>query len=124
VVKDLMTSMVRLSAALTIFGMEQAQTAVDALSDSKASTEKFRKTIDALTDAVIAQVDERHRDSLKEMADAGAKFVDRSWSTVGDVDTGGMLDSATKVIRKTADALTEALEKESKGATGGEGTKP
>jgi hypothetical protein len=114
VVKDLMTSMARLSAALTIFGIEQAQNAVDALSDSKASTEKFRKTIDSLTDAVIAQVDERHRDTLKEMSDAGAKFVERSWDSVSEVDTGGMIDSASKVIRKTADALTEALEKESK----------
>lgn len=123
-VKDLMTSMVRLSAALTVFGMEQARTAVDALSDSKASTEKFRKTIDSLTDAVIAQVDERHRDSLKEMSDASAKFVERSWSSVTDVDGGAVFDSATKVIRKTADALTDALEKERAGAAADDGSKP
>jgi hypothetical protein len=113
---ELVTSMVRLSAALTVFGMQQAQTTVEAMSDSQASMDKLRRSLDALTEALTAQVDESHRSTIDSMSKCGNQIVDRSWDTVSDVDSKAIMESATKIIRKTADALTDALERSSKSA--------
>ena len=56
--QDLINSIVRFSAAMTLFSMQQMQNAVGAAADSQAALTKFKEALDSVTSAITSQLDE------------------------------------------------------------------
>jgi hypothetical protein len=81
---ELLNSMVRLSAAVTVYGMQEVQGAVGSV-DPEQSLDKLRDMIDSLTAAVASKIDDQRRPTLDSFSTLGKDVVDR---TVGrTVDT-------------------------------------
>ena len=57
--QKLMQSFVRLSAAVTVYGMQQVQTAVESR-DPQGSLQQLTQLVDSLTGALSSQLDESH----------------------------------------------------------------
>jgi hypothetical protein len=84
---ETLNSMVRLSAAITVFGAQQVQTAVGS-ADSKESVDKLREVIDEMTAAVSSRIEEAKRPSFDNIYNLGHEVVDRTWeNTTGMVKT-------------------------------------
>src|SRR5690349_18655242 len=76
--QEMINSMMRFSAAMTMFGMQQIQNAAELAVDSQSALKKFRENLDAVTDALIAQLDETSKPTLKSMTNLGSDLVDRT----------------------------------------------
>ena len=60
--QETLNSLVRLSAAIAVFGVQQVQTAVGS-ANTKDSGDKMREVIDGMAAAVSAQIDEIEGDA-------------------------------------------------------------
>lgn len=79
---ELLNSMLRLSAAVTVFSMQEVQTAVDG-AHPKESVEKLREMIDSLAEAVTSKINESKRPTLDSLSNLGQDFVGRTQEVVG-----------------------------------------
>jgi hypothetical protein len=78
----LLNSMLRLSAAVTVYSMQEVQTAVDGV-HPRESVDKLREMIDSLADAVTSKINESKRPTLDSLSNLGHDFVDRTQEVVG-----------------------------------------
>ena len=68
-------SLLRLITASTVFGIQQTQNSFDLLVDSRKAIKEFRRSVDALTDAMMGQVD-TSKDSLAgQVKDTGERII-------------------------------------------------
>lgn len=79
--QELLNSLVRLSAAVTVFSMQSVQTAVSSV-DAKESMEKMRGVIDAMADAITSKIDESKRGTLDSINTLGHDMVGRTIDTL------------------------------------------
>jgi hypothetical protein len=79
---ELLNSMLRLSAAVTVYSMQEVQTAVDG-AHPKESVDKLREMIDSLAAAVSSKINESKRPTLDSLSNLGHDFVDRTQEVVG-----------------------------------------
>jgi len=118
--QDLINSIVRFSAAMTLFSMQQMQNAVGAATDSQAALTKFREALDSVTDAIASQLDENKKPTLDSMANLGNDLVDRTWETmkVPAMDPRQVLDTTGEIMKKTSDSLASMVKKANSAASG------
>ena len=118
--QDLINSIVRFSAAMTLFSMQQMQNAVGAAADTQAAFDKFRDALDAVTDAITSQLDENKKPTLDSMAHLGNDIVDRTWDTmnVSAMDPREVLKTTSDMMKKTSDSLPEMMKKADKEPSG------
>jgi len=90
--QELFNSMIRLSAAMTVFGVQQLQTTVGSM-DTKESVEKLRTVIDAMAAALSAKIDESRRPTLDRLSSLPQDLLARS------------LDSTREVVKDTSDMV-------------------
>ena len=100
--RELFSSMMRFSGAVTMFGVEQAQQAMAAPSDTQAALARLRETLDAMADSLASKIDEPKRAALDSMSRAQTEMIDR---TMGLVD----LETAGEFVRKTSESLSDAM---------------
>ena len=85
--QETLNSLVRLSAAMTIFGVQQVQTVV-ASANPKESVDKLREVIDGMAAVFAAKIDETKLPTLDSISLMGHDVVDRTWeNTTGAVKT-------------------------------------
>ena len=102
--RDLISSMVRFSSAMTMFGVEQAQNAMMAPSDTQAALSKLRETLDAMADTLAAKMDESKRAALDSMSRAQSDIVERTLEMV-DLDMPG------EFIKRTSASLSDLVKR-------------
>ena len=109
--QELLESMVRFYAAMTLFGVQQLQNAIDVASDSGTSRKKVSESLDAVTDAIKAQLDENKRPTVESIS----KLVDQTYDAfdIPAFDSHKVVDNVTEVVRKTTDAVADAIRKSS-----------
>lgn len=95
--QDLFNSMVRLSAAMTVFGMQQLQSAVGS-ADTKESIDKLRDVMDAMADALSARIDESRRPAFDKLSKLPEDMMDRSWESPRDV-----VQNTTDIMKTASD---------------------
>jgi hypothetical protein len=111
--QELINSMVRFSAAMTLFSLQQLQNTVELAVDSQAALKKFREALDSVSNAVSAQLG----DALKPTADSVSKFgtdlVDRTWDAmnVSAFDPREVIQTTGDLVRKTTDSLADMMKK-------------
>jgi len=106
--QETLNSLVRLSAAITVFGVQQVQTAVGS-ADTKDSAGKLREVIDGMAAAVSAQIDESRLPTLDSISNLGHDVVDRAW------------ENTTGIVKNTSDWLYGIVKAAAPGSPGPEG---
>jgi len=103
--QELISSFVRLSAAMSIYSMQQMQSAVETI-DPTDSVTRLKKMIDSMTDALTSHMDESKKQTLDSISNLGADVVGRTFDTlhVSGLNPGD-------VVRKTADSLVSMINK-------------
>lgn len=108
--QELINSIVRLSAAATMYGMQQVQTTVGGF-DSKESIDSLRSVIDGMTHALTAKLDENKKSTVDSVSNAGSEVVGRTW-TVLNVDAmkpKEVANTASDFVRRTSDAFSSII---------------
>jgi hypothetical protein len=109
--QQLVDSVVRFSTAMTLFGLQQVQNAVDLASDSQAARKKIENSLDRVTSALTEQLDESKRPAVASVANLVDKTRDAFDVPLFNVRK--MVDNATDVIRETTDTMADAISKSS-----------
>ena len=106
---ELLNSLVRLSAAVTVLGMQEVQNAAGSVHPSE-QLEKLREMIDSMTNSLSSKINESKQPILESFSRTGQDVVD---STVGrTMDTLDSLNhtlripsiSPSKILQSTSDA--------------------
>jgi hypothetical protein len=115
--QELLNSMIRLSAAMTVFGMQQLQTTVGSM-DTKDSVDKLRKVIDEMADAISAKIDESRRPTLDRLSSLPQDLLTRSVDSTREVvrDTSDMVKTTSDWLAGTVKANGAATSSEPKRA--------
>jgi conjugal transfer/entry exclusion protein len=109
-VQDLINSFVRLSAAMTVYSLQQMQSAVDTI-DTKDSVNKLKKMIDSMADALTEQIDESKKKTVESISTLGADVVERTFDTlnVKGLSPHDLVDTTSDMVRKTTDSLDNII---------------
>jgi hypothetical protein len=87
-VQNLLVSTVRLSAALTLYGLEQLQNVAYARKgrrDLSTTAERFVTTLDSLSDSLVDGMDETKKDALISLSTVARYMVRKSLESANDV---------------------------------------
>jgi hypothetical protein len=111
--QELINSMVRFSAAMTLFGMQQFQNAMSIAGDTQAPLNKLRDSLDAMTNTVAAQLDEANKPTLQSVTNLGTDMVNRTFETVNvqALDPRQMAQTTGDLMRKTTESVTGIMKK-------------
>jgi hypothetical protein len=108
--QELLNSFVRLSAAMTVYSMQQMQSAVETI-DPKESVNKLRQMIDSMTDALTAQIDERKKPTVESISKVGSDVVDRTFDTLNAAASAprDIVQTTGDIVKKTTDSLSNFM---------------
>jgi hypothetical protein len=107
--REMISSMMRFSGAVTMFGVEQVQNAMAAPADTRAAIVKLRDTLDMMSESLGAKLDGPKQAALESMSKAQAEVVGRSFDAVD-------LNAADELMQKTSESLSGALSRSANGA--------
>ena len=109
--QQLIDSMVRFSTAMTLFGLQQVQNAVDLASDSQGARKKIEDSLDRVTAALTEQLDESKRPAVSSLANLVDKTQDAF--DVPALNVKKMVNNATDAVRETTETMADAISKSS-----------
>jgi hypothetical protein len=104
--QELIDSADRFTAAVTIFGMQEFQNALDSIMESKPNRSKFHESLDHISEAIAGELNADHKPTLDSVTQMSDDWVDRTFKVLSKVDGRGALRTANDAMRKTADALS------------------
>jgi Mg/Co/Ni transporter MgtE len=101
---------VRLSAAMSVYSMQQMQSAVETI-DPKDSVAKLKKMIDSMTDALTSQIDDSKKQTVESISNLGADVVGRTFNTltVPGLNPRDLVQTTNDMVRKTTDSLASII---------------
>ena len=113
--QELINSFVRLSAAMTVFGMQQMQTAVGNV-DPNEAIKKLREVIDAMANIVNSHIEESRRPTVDSMTTLGRNMMDRTWDAInlGTPQPRDLMNVANDGLRRATNGLNEFMRMEKK----------
>jgi hypothetical protein len=116
--QELINSFVRLSAAMTVFGMQQMQTAVGNV-DPNDAIGKLREVLDAMTNIVNAHIEESRRPTVESMTTLGKNMMDRTWDAISmsAPQPKDLMNVANDGLRRATSGLNEFMRMEKKGGS-------
>jgi hypothetical protein len=108
--QELINSFVRLSAAMSVYSMQQMQSAVETI-DPKDSVAKLKKMIDSMTDALTSQIDESKKKTVDSISNLGADVVGKTFDTlsVPGMSAKDIVQTTNDMVRKTTDSLASMI---------------
>jgi len=112
--QSLIVSMMRFSAALTLFGMEQLQSSLNVVEgeeDISKAMERFETALDSLTDALVNKIDDKKKDTLKSVTKMSEDVVGRTMDSMNVMDPREVLRATNDLLKKTTDATAEWVSK-------------
>src|SRR5437588_3790314 len=117
--RELTSSMIRFTNAVTLFSMQQMQNALGAVTDSQAVINRFCGALDAISNTLSTQIDASKKSTLDSMSRTGSEMVDRTMDAmnVPALNPREIMDTTTDVMRKTSDSMADIVRR----ATGGGG---
>jgi len=110
--QKLIVSFMRLSSAMTLFGMEQMQSAAGTVSgntDISKAIDKLVDSIDSVTDRLADEVDASKRETLSTITRISADAVDRTWRgmNMGLMDPNEAMRATSDLLKKTSDSVSD-----------------
>jgi hypothetical protein len=109
--RELTSSMIRFTNAVTLFSMQQMQNALGAVTDSQAVINRFCGALDAISNTLSTQIDSSKKSTLDSMTRTGSEMVDRTMDAmnVPALNPREMLDTTADVMRKTTDSMADIV---------------
>jgi hypothetical protein len=107
---ELINAIVRLSAAATMYGMQQVQTTVGSF-DSKESMESLRNVIENMSNALTSKLDDNKRSTVESISNAGNEVVGRTWTVlnVDSLNPKEVANTASDIVRRTSDTFSSLI---------------
>ena len=117
--RELTSSMIRFSNAVTLFSMQQMQNALGAVTDSQSLISRFCGALDAISNTLSTQIDAAKKSTLDSMTRTGAEMVDRTMDSmyVRALNPREILDTTADVMRKTTDSMAHIVKRATAPAT-------
>ena len=110
--QSLMVSVVRLSTAATLFGLEQMQTAVDVTMGRRGlstALEDLTNTIDSMAESLANKTGEEKQRTLESITRATKRVVDSSADAIAVMDPKRVVEATNDVLRKSTDAVSNFI---------------
>src|ERR1700732_5205107 len=109
--RDLTSSMIRFTNAVTLFSMQQMQNAIGAVTDSQAVINRFCSALDAISNTLSTQIDASKKSTLDSMSKTGTEMVDRTMDAmnVQALNPREIMDTTTDVMRKTSESMADVV---------------
>src|SRR5436190_20875582 len=109
--RELTSSMIRFTNAVTLFSMQQMQNALGAVTDSQAVINRFCGALDAISNTLSTQIDASKKSTLDSMTRTGSEMVDRTIDAmnVQALNPREILDTTADVIRKNSDSVADIV---------------
>src|SRR6266568_7959048 len=109
--RDLTSSMIRFTNAVTLFSMQQMQNAIGAVTDSQAVINRFCNALDAISNTLSTQIDSSKKSTLDSITRTGSEMVDRTMDAINvpALNPREMLDTTADVMRKTTDSMADIV---------------
>ena len=116
--RELTSSMIRFTNAVTLVSMQQMQNAL-AVTDSQALINRFCGALDAISNTLSTQIDASKKSTLDSMTRTGAEMVDRTMDAlyVQALNPRAILDTTADVMRKTTDSMADIVRRATGPAT-------
>ena len=120
--QELINSVARFSAAMTLFGMQEMQKAVGAMLDAPAYINHFKASLDSISNAIVSELDPETRPTVESVANLSREVVNRTFDTLKapPFDPRQVMQATTDMIRKTADAMAKPTGAEAPKSESGE----
>src|SRR5260370_30443912 len=111
--RELTSSMIRFTNAVTLFSMQQMQNALGAVTDSQAVISRFCGALDAISSSLSTQIDATKKSTLDSMTRTGSEMVDRTMDVmnVQALNPREIMDTTADVMRKTTDSMADIVRK-------------
>src|SRR5438552_14340868 len=109
--RELTSSMIRFTNAVTLFSMQQMQNALGAVTDSQAVINRFCGALDAISNTLSTQIDSSKKSTLDSITRTGSEMVDRTMDAmnVPALNPREMLDTTADVMRKPTDSMADIV---------------
>src|SRR5437870_1326548 len=107
--RELTSSMIRFTNAVTLFSMQQMQNALGAVTDSQAVISRFCSALDAISTTLSTQIDSSKKSTLDSMTKTGSEMVDRTMDAMPAMNPREMMDTTADVMRKTTDSMADIV---------------
>src|SRR5258708_3250179 len=109
--RELTSSMIRFTNAVTLFSMQQMQNALGAVTDSQAVINRFCSALDAISNTLSTQIDATKKSTLDSMTKTGSEMVDRTMDAmnVQALNPKEVMDTTADLMRKTSDSMADMV---------------
>jgi hypothetical protein len=118
--------MLRFSAALTLFSVEQLERSLNVVeggADLSKTFQGFEKTLDSLSDVLMREMDDKKKETLNSVSRASKDMVDRTMEGMEIMDPREVIRASSDLLQKTSDVTAkwvskaaETMEKATQGA--------
>jgi hypothetical protein len=112
--QSLIISMMKFSAAVTLFSMEQLQNTLNVVEgeeDFSKTRDRFEQAINSLTDVLTNRIDETKKETLKSVTRMSEDVVNRTFDGMSFIDPREMMRATNDLIQKTSDTTAEWVSK-------------
>jgi len=122
---NLAVSMLRFSAALTLFSVEQLEKSLNVVeggADLSKTMQGFEQTLDSLSEVLMREMDDKKKDTLQSVSKASRDMVERTMDGMEIMDPREVIKASSDLLQRTADVTAkyvgkaaESMEKATKG---------
>ena len=112
--QSLIVSMMKFSAAMTLFSMEQLQNTlnmVEGEEDLSKTMDRFEQALNSLTEALTNRIDDKKKDTLKSITKMSEDVVSRTFDGMTVMDPREVMRATNDLIQKTSDTTAEWVSK-------------
>ncbi len=112
--QNLIISMIRFSAAVTLFGMEQIQNSwevVEGEEDLSKTMERIEKAFNSMTDSLVERIDDKKKETLKSVTKMSEDVVGKTGDAITALDPREVISATNDLIQKTSDVTAEWVSK-------------
>jgi hypothetical protein len=112
-VQELVNSMIRFSAAMTVFGQQQIQNAMSSAMSTESGINAMREALDSATQVLTAQIDDKQRSTRKSVSDLGTDLVSRTFDTMqmSRLDPRQIVETTGNMVKQVSDTIESAIKK-------------
>jgi len=107
--RELISSLMRFSGAVTMFSLEQVQNAIGAPADTQSAIVRLHETLDSMSNSLASRMDDSKKAALESMSQAQSEMLNRTFDMVD-------VDAAEEFMRKTTESLSDAMSGRTNGA--------
>ena len=108
--QSLLVSMMRLSAALTLFGLEQLQTSVDITQGGQnplRALDKLEIALNSLTEALVDHIADGKKSALESVTTMAQDLVRTSFDGVNVIDPRQFLRATDSILRSSSETMAD-----------------